>query len=174
MKYRLGDNKVKTGKNCFIAETASVIGDVTLGNDVSIWPGASLRGDANAIIMGDESNAQDCCVLHVTEKQPLKIGKRVNIGHSAVLHSCTVGDNVLIGINAIILDGAVIGDNCIIGANAMVTMGKVIPSGSLVLGSPGKVVRELDEEGIRSIADNVDFYLANKNRYLKEYAGQQD
>lgn len=174
MKYTLGDSRVKTGANCFIAETASVIGAVTLGNDVSVWPSAVIRGDSNTISIGDESNVQDCCVLHVTERHPIVIGKRVNIGHSAVLHSCTIGSNVLIGINAIILDGAVIGDNCIIGANAMVTMNKVIPSGSLVLGSPGKVVKELDEEGVKSIAYNIDFYLENKNRYLKELKPQED
>lgn len=174
MKYKLGENKVKTGERCFIAETASVIGAVTLGNDVSVWPSAVIRGDSNSIVIGDESNVQDCCVLHVTEKQPTIIGKRVNIGHCAVLHSCTVGSNVLIGINAVIMDGAVIGDNCIIGANALVTMNQNIPAGSLVLGSPGKVVKQLDETGIASIGENIDFYLANKNRYLKELQPQED
>jgi len=175
MKYSLGDVKVKTGSNCFIADNASVVGNVTLGNNVSVWFGASMRGDSNSITIGDNSNVQDCCVLHVTEKTPIIVGKNVNIGHQAVLHGCTVGDNVLIGINAIIMDGAVIGNNCVIGAGALVTGGKEIPSNSLVMGSPGKPVKQMtDEEAIAIVNDNINFYLGNKDRYLKELKPQND
>lgn len=175
MKYSLGEAKVKVGSNCFIADSASLIGSVTLGNNVSVWFGAVMRGDANDIIIGDESNVQDCCVLHVTEKTPIIIGKRVNIAHQAVLHGCTIGNNVLVGINAIIMDGAVIGDNCVIGAGALITAGKEIPPNSLVMGSPGKVIKQLsDEEAIAIVDDNVNFYLANKDKYLKELKPQND
>ncbi|MCL2025289.1 MAG: gamma carbonic anhydrase family protein [Leptospirales bacterium] len=174
MKYSLNDIKVKTGSNCFIAPNAAVVGNVTLGNDVSIWFSASLRGDSNTITIGDESNIQDCCVLHVTERVPITIGKRVNIAHQTVLHGCTIGNNVLIGIGAIIMDGAVIGDNCIIGAGALITSDKVIPPNSMVLGSPGKVVKQLSDEESREIIDyNINFYLSNKNRYLKELKPQE-
>jgi carbonic anhydrase/acetyltransferase-like protein (isoleucine patch superfamily) len=175
MKYRLNDVKVKTGSNCFIAPTAALIGNVILGNDVSVWFGASVRGDSNSITIGDESNVQDCCVLHVTERVPITVGKRVNIAHQAVLHGCTIGDHVLIGIGAIIMDGAVIGDNCVIGAGALVTADKVIPPNSMVLGSPGKVVKELTEKEAGEIIDpNIEFYLDNKNRYLKEFDNQEE
>ncbi|MCL1911650.1 MAG: gamma carbonic anhydrase family protein [Leptospirales bacterium] len=173
MKYSLNDVKVKMGSDCFIAPSASVIGGVTLGNDVSIWFSASIRADSNTITIGDESNVQDCCVLHVTERVPITIGKRVNIAHQAVLHGCTIGNNVLVGIGAIIMDGAVIGDNCVIGAGALVTADKVIPPNSMVLGSPGKVVKELSDDESRAIVSpNVEFYLGNKNRYLKELKPQ--
>jgi len=174
MKYSLNDVKVKTGSNCFIAPSASVAGNVTLGNDVSIWFNASLRGDSNTITIGDESNVQDGCVLHVTERVPITVGKRVNIAHQAVLHGCTIGNSVLIGIGAIIMDGAVIGDNCIIGAGALVTADKVIPPNSMVLGSPGKVVKELSDKESREMVDfNINFYLSNKNRYIKELKLQE-
>ena len=169
MKYCLNDVKVKMGSNCFIAPSASVIGNVTLGNDVSVWFNAVIRGDSNSITIGDESNVQDCCVLHVTERVPITMGKRVNVAHQAVLHGCTIGNNVLIGIGAIIMDGAVIGDNCVIGAGALVSSDKVIPPNSLVVGSPGKVIKELStEESLKIVGFNIDFYLGNKGRYLKE------
>jgi carbonic anhydrase/acetyltransferase-like protein (isoleucine patch superfamily) len=175
MKYSLGDVKVKTGSNCFIADSASVAGAVILGNDVSVWFGASIRGDSNTVTIGDESNVQDCCVLHVTERVPITVGKRVNIGHQAVLHGCTIGNNVLIGIGAIILDGAVVGDNCVIGAGALVSSDKVIPPRSVVVGAPGKVIKELSDQEIKDIIDpNIEFYLENKNRYLKELKPQND
>jgi carbonic anhydrase/acetyltransferase-like protein (isoleucine patch superfamily) len=174
MKYCLGENKVKIGANCYIAPNATLVGNVTLGDNVSVWFNAVARADANSITLGNNSNIQDCCVLHVTEKTPLIIGDNVNIGHKAMLHGCTIGNNVLIGINAVILDGAVIGDNCIIGANSLVTAGKVIPAGSLVMGSPAKVVRELDEKGLGEIPYSINFYLENRLRYLKELKPQED
>ena len=172
MIYSLGENKVKVGKDCFIADNATLVGSVTLGDNVSVWFNAVARADANSITLGNNSNIQDCCVLHVTGETPLIIGDNVNIGHKAMLHGCTIGNNVLIGINAVVLDGAVIGDNCIIGANALVTAGKVIPPNSLVLGSPGKVVKELDEKGIGEIDYSIQFYLGNRLRYLKEMKPQ--
>jgi len=127
----------------FVAPTATVIGDVSLGQESSVWYGAVLRGDINRIVVGAQSNIQDGAVLHLADDCPVIIGDRVTIGHSAVIHGCTIGDEVLIGMGAIILDGAEIGARSIIGANALVTARAKIPPGSLVLGSPAKVSREL-------------------------------
>lgn len=132
----------------YIHPSAVVMGDVILGKHVSIWPGAVLRGDMDSISIGDWSNVQDGCVLHVETGIPLVVGEHVTIGHKAVLHSCTVGDNSLIGIGAIILDGAEIGDNCLIAAGSLVSPGKKIPDNSLVMGTPGRIIRCLTPEEI--------------------------
>lgn len=129
----------------WVAETATVIGDVELGRQVSIWFGAVVRADNCKISLGDFSNVQENAVLHTDPGIELNIGSYVTIGHQAMLHGCTIGDNTLIGINAVILNNAVIGKNCIIGANALIPEGKIIPDNSLVMGSPGKVVKTLDE-----------------------------
>ena len=136
----------KLGKNVFIAKTAVVIGDVTLGAHSSIWYGAVLRGDINRIVVGHHSNVQDNAVLHLADKLACVLGNWVTVGHAAVVHACTVGDEVLVGMGAVILDGAVIGKQTIIGAKALVTQGAKIPPGSLVLGAPAKVVRKLSQE----------------------------
>jgi len=136
----------KLGKNVFIAKTAVVIGDVTLGAHSSIWYGAVLRGDINRIVVGHHSNVQDNAVLHLADKFACVLGNWVTVGHAAVVHACTVGDEVLVGMGAVILDGAVIGKQTIIGAKALVTQGAKIPPGSLVLGAPAKVVRKLSQE----------------------------
>jgi len=133
----------KLGKNVFIAKTATVIGDVTLGTHSSVWYGAVLRGDINRIVVGHHSNVQDNAVLHLADDFPCVLGNWVTVGHSAVVHACKVGDEVLVGMGAVILDGAVIGKQSIIGAKALVTQGTKIPPGSLVLGAPAKVVRKL-------------------------------
>src|ERR1700759_3029998 len=131
----------KLGKSVFIAKTATVIGDVTLGAHSSVWYGAALRGDINRIVVGHHSNIQDNAVLHLADKFPCILGNWVTVGHSAIVHACKVGDETLIGMGAVILDGAVIGKQCLIGAKALVTQGTKIPAGSLVLGAPAKVVR---------------------------------
>lgn len=136
----------KLGKNVFIARTATVIGDVTLGAHSSVWYGAVLRGDINRIVVGHHSNVQDNAVLHLADDFACVLGNWVTVGHSAVMHACTVGDEVLVGMGAVILDGAVIGKQTIIGAKALVTQGTKIPPGSLVLGAPAKVVRKLSKE----------------------------
>src|SRR5580698_9189708 len=161
----------KIGKGAFIAKTATVIGDVTLGAHSSVWFGAVLRGDINRIAVGHHSNIQDNAVLHVADDFPCLIGNWVTVGHSAIVHACTVGDEVLVGMGAIILDGAVIGRQSLIGARALVTQGMKIPAGSLVLGSPAKVVRALSREeraGLKwwaqKYVDNAAYCLKNKAR----------
>ena len=133
----------RLGKNVFIATTATVIGDVTLGAHSSVWYGAVLRGDINRIVVGHHSNVQDNAVLHLADDFACVLGNWVTVGHSAVVHACQVGDECLVGMGAVILDGAVIGKQSIIGAKALVTQGAKIPPGSLVLGAPAKVVRKL-------------------------------
>ncbi len=131
----------------WVAETATVIGQVELGRQVSIWFGAVVRGDNSLIRLGDFSNVQENAVLHTDAGIEMQIGNYVTIGHQAMLHGCTIGDNSLIGINAVVLNHAVIGKNCIIGANALIPEGKVIPDNSVVMSSPGKIVKTLDEAG---------------------------
>lgn len=151
----LKDKSPKIHEKAFVAETADVLGDVTIGEGTSIWYGAVARGDMNQITIGKFSNVQDNSSLHVDSNEPLKIGDYTTIGHNAVVHGCTIGNNCLIGMGAIVLNNAVIGDNCIIGAGALITEGAVIPPNSLVLGAPGKVRRELTEEDIKSIRENA-------------------
>jgi len=131
------------GKGVYIARGAVVLGDVSIGDHSSIWYNAVLRGDINRIDVGHHTNIQDNCVLHLADDFPCIVGDYVTAGHSAIIHACTVGNEVLVGMGATILDGAVIGDQCLIGAHALVTVGQQIPRGSLVLGSPAKVVRKL-------------------------------
>lgn len=136
----------RLGKNVFIARTATVVGDVTLGAHSSVWYGAVLRGDINRIVVGHHSNVQDNAVLHLADDFGCVLGNWVTVGHGAIVHACTVRDEVLVGMGSVILDGAVIGKQSIIGAKALVTQGTKIPPGSLVLGSPAKVVRKLSKE----------------------------
>ncbi len=169
MRYRLGTSRTTIkGEDYFIADSALLIGDVTLMNNASIWFGAVLRADSNAIVLGENSNIQDCCVCHVEKNNALIIGNNVTVGHKAVLHGCTIGNNCIIGINAVVLNGATIGSNCIIGANALVTEGRHIPDGSLVLGSPGRVVRAVTDEEIMTIQDSAGHYVRNFKRYKLE------
>jgi carbonic anhydrase/acetyltransferase-like protein (isoleucine patch superfamily) len=138
--------KPALGKNVFIAKNTTVIGDVTLGAHSSVWYGAVLRGDINRIVVGHHSNIQDNAVLHLTDDFPCILGNWVTVGHGAIVHACTVGDETLVGMGAVILDGAVIGKQSLIGAKALVTQGTKIPPGSLVLGAPAKVVRKLSKQ----------------------------
>ncbi len=154
----------------FVVPGAVVIGDVTLGEEASVWYGAVLRGDINRIVVGPRSNIQDCAVLHLADDFACVLGELVTVGHSAVVHACTVHDEVLIGMGAIILDGAEIGARSIVGANALVTMNTKIPPGSLVLGSPAKVVKQLSLDEQKTIATWAWKYVENAKRFREFYA----
>ncbi len=156
-------------KTAFIASGAKVIGDVSCGENSSVWYNAVVRGDRRKIIIGKFSNVQDNCVIHA-EKQDLVLGDYVSIGHGAIVHGCTIADNCIVGMGAIVMEGAGIEENCIIGAGALVTEKKIIPKNSLVTGVPGKVVRELTAEEISHIRENALEYveLAKKNRLFSE------
>jgi gamma-carbonic anhydrase len=151
--------------SAFIAPAAVVIGAVTLAAESSIWFGSVLRGDINHIVVGAQSNVQDGCVLHVSDAHPCTLGERVSVGHRAIVHACTVGDEVLIGMGAIILDGASIGARSIVAAGALVTKGMQVPEGSLVMGSPARVVRPLTAEEQQANKDLALKYVAISRRY---------
>lgn len=174
MKYRLGDMHVETHPTSWTAPTATLIGKVRLQAGASVWFGAVLRGDNELIDIGEGSNVQDGTVMHTDMGSPLTIGKGVTIGHNAMLHGCTVGDHSLIGINAVVLNGARIGKHCIIGANALIAEGKEIPEGSLVMGSPGKVVRELTDAQKAMLEASAAHYVHNAERYARDLAVQED
>lgn len=142
-------------KKVYIADNATLVGDVRLGENVNIWYGAVLRGDSGAITLGDNTNIQDNCVLH----EKVTLGAGCSVGHGAILHGCTVGDNCTIGMGAIVLDGAVIGNNCLVGAGAVVTGKMNAPDGSLLLGNPAQVVKELKPEQIEGIRQNAQNYV---------------
>lgn len=149
----------------WIAPTATVIGNVILRRNASVWFGAVLRGDNDPIEVGENSNVQDNSVLHTDVGQPLTIGANVTIGHMVMLHGCRIGDGSLIGIGSIVLNGAKIGRNCIIGASSLITEGKEIPDNSMVMGSPGKVVRTLTEEQAAGVAAGALHYVENWKRF---------
>ena len=150
---------------CWIAPDANIVGDVTLGADVSIWFGATLRGDNEPIVVGEGSNVQEACVLHTDMGFPLTIGIHCTIGHRATLHGCTIGACSLIGMGATILNGAVIGAGSVVGACALITEGKIFPPRSLIVGAPGRVVRQLSEEELGPFGDAADHYRDNISRY---------
>ena len=154
----------------WIAPGAVVIGKVRLERNASVWFGAVLRGDNELILVGENSNVQDACVLHTDPGAPLTIGRNCTIGHRAILHGCTIGDNTLIGMGATILNRARIGANCLIGANALITEGKVIPDNSLVMGAPGKVVGELNAEALAKLPKSAEGYVKNWQRFVKGLA----
>lgn len=149
----------------FVADNAVVLGRVILEADTSVWFGATLRGDNEPITLGARSNVQDGCVFHTDPGYPLTLGRGVTVGHQAMLHGCTVGDNSLIGIQAVVLNGATIGRNCLIGAGALIPEGKTIPDNSLVIGSPGRVKRELSADEIRGLTRSADHYVDNARRF---------
>ncbi len=142
-----------------VSETSDIIGDVIIKEGANIWYGAVLRGDVNQIYIGKNTNVQDNAVIHVSSKFKAKIGDDVTIGHSAIVHACTISNNVLVGMGSIVLDGALIEENVIIGAGSLIPPNKVIPSGVLVIGSPAKIVRELTDEEIISIKKSADNYV---------------
>lgn len=154
-----------TGSCLFVADNATIVGDVEIGEDASIWFSAVVRGDRESIVVGKGSNIQDNAVIHGSPGYPVRIGERVSVGHGAILHGCIVSDEVLIGMGAIVMNGAVIGSGSIIGAGAVITEVKVIPPHSLVLGVPGKVMRETSEEERASILKNATDYQVLATRY---------
>jgi carbonic anhydrase/acetyltransferase-like protein (isoleucine patch superfamily) len=156
--YSLGDRHPEIEPSAWVAADANVIGSVYLGARASVWFCATLRGDTEPILVGDGSNVQENCVLHTDLGFPLTIGRDCTIGHKAILHGCTIGDETLIGMGATVLNGARIGRNCLIGAGALVTEGKVIPDGSLVMGMPGKIVRDLDAAAIAGLRASARHY----------------
>lgn len=166
--YALADKQPTLDKGVWIADNATVIGDTRLGENVSIWFGAVLRGDNDPITIGRNSNIQDGSVLHTDMGVPLTIGENVTVGHMVMLHGCTVGDGSLIGIKSVILNRAVIGKSCIIGANTLIPEGKVIPDRSLVMGSPGKVVRELTDQEVAMLQMSATHYVENAKRYATD------
>lgn len=168
MMYDLGDRRIITeGDDCFIAETAVVVGSVRIGNNASVWFNAVVRGDGGTIVIGENSNIQDGAVLHCEEGKDLVIGRGVTVAHKAMLHGCTVGDNSLIGVNAVVLNGAVIGKNCLVGAGALVLEKSVIPDNSVALGSPARVVRPVTREQIEEIRDAAEHYVRNYKDFKK-------
>ncbi|MDO5852441.1 MAG: gamma carbonic anhydrase family protein [Methanobacteriaceae archaeon] len=150
---------MKNNENTKIYPGAHIIDNVTLENNVSIWYNAVLRGDIEPITVGENSNIQDNCTVHVSKDFPVKIGKNVSVGHNAVIHGCTLEDNVLIGMGSTILNGAKISKNSIVGAGSLVTKNKEFPEGSLIIGSPARYVRDLTEEEIKSITENAEEYI---------------
>jgi carbonic anhydrase/acetyltransferase-like protein (isoleucine patch superfamily) len=171
--YALGDSKPQFPPQgeYWVAPNASVIGNVILHVNASVWFGAVLRGDNEPISVGPDSNIQDGSVLHTDMGSPLTLGRGVTVGHKAMLHGCEVGDYSLIGIGAVVLNGVKIGRNCIIGANALLTEGKVIPDNSLVVGQPGKVVRELQPGQIEALKASAAHYVQNWRRYAQDLKG---
>jgi carbonic anhydrase/acetyltransferase-like protein (isoleucine patch superfamily) len=167
MFYYLKDKKPQNSGENWVAPNATIIGDVILEKNSSIWFNAVLRGDIENIYIGEGSNIQDGSVLHTDPGCPLKVGKDVTVGHLVMLHGCTIGDNSLIGIGAVILNNAKIGKNCIIGAKALITENKEIPDNSLVVGSPGKVIREVTEDEKKSVLENTKHYQENWKKYPK-------
>ncbi|HYF20157.1 MAG TPA: gamma carbonic anhydrase family protein [Ramlibacter sp.] len=163
--YELDGKRPSLAEGAWVADTAAVIGDVELAANAGIWFGAVLRGDTEPIRIGENSNIQDNSVLHADHGKPLVIGANVTVGHQVMLHGCTIGDGSLVGIQAVVLNGARIGRNCIVGAGSVVTEGKEFPDNSLILGSPAKVVRTLDDAAARKLAESAAHYVENARRY---------
>jgi len=172
--YAIGSDSPELNEGSWVAPDANVIGKVVLERAASVWFGCTIRGDNEEIRVGEGSNVQEHCVMHVDPGFPLTIGAGCTIGHKVMLHGCTIGDNTLIGMGATILNGARIGKNCLVGAGALITEGKEIPDGSLVMGMPGKVVRELDDATIQGLRASALHYQENARRFrdtLTEVAG---
>ncbi len=165
MIYALGDLTPEIDADSWVAPDANVIGRVRLRAGASVWFGATLRGDNEWIDLGAGTNVQEGCTLHTDMGYPLSIGRDCTIGHNVILHGCVIGDESLIGMGATILNGARIGRNCLIGAGALITEGKEIPDGSLVMGAPGKVVRQLDETAFENLRRSASHYQDNMRRY---------
>ena len=168
--YKLGDSQPRSSASgrFWVAPGAHVIGDVRMGEDVSVWFGAVIRADNEPLSIGARSNIQDLSVLHSDPGSPLTIGEGVTVGHKATLHGCTIGSNSLIGIGAIVLNRARIGANSLVGAGALITEGKVFPDGVLIMGAPARVVRELTPEQIEGLRRSADHYVANGQRFARE------
>ncbi|RZI68649.1 MAG: gamma carbonic anhydrase family protein [Variovorax sp.] len=165
--YELDGVAPKLADGAWVADSAQVMGDVVLGENVSVWFGAVLRGDTEPLTIGRNSNVQDLSVLHADVGSPLTIGENVTIGHQVMLHGCSIGDNSLIGIQAVVLNNAKIGRNSIVGAGSVVTEGKEFPDNSLIIGSPAKVVRTLDDAAAAKLRASADHYVENGRRFAK-------
>lgn len=167
--YALDDltPRLPAPERLFLAPDAHVIGDVSLGEDVGVWFGAVLRGDKATITVGARTNIQEGAMLHVDPGFPLEIGEGCTIGHHAIVHGCTIGDNTLIGMGATVLNGARIGANCLVGAGALVTEGKEFPEGSLIIGVPAKAVRPLDEAALAGLKRSAQTYVENAERFRR-------
>ena len=169
MIYELGErHPVLEGSGHYIAENASVIGSVRLANESSVWFNCVLRGDNDWIEIGERSNVQDGAVLHTDPGLKLTVGRNVTIGHKVMLHGCTIGDESLIGIGSTILNGATVGSHCVVGAHTLITENKSFPDGTLILGAPARVVRELSDEERAMISTSADVYVANAKRFSEE------
>lgn len=161
--------KPTISKSCFIEATAAVIGDVVMGEDCSVWFNTVIRGDVHYIRIGNRTNVQDLCMLHVThDTHPLIIGNDVTIGHHVVLHGCTIHDRVLVGMGAIIMDGAVIGEDSVVGAGALIVEGTIVPPKSLILGAPAKVKRPVTDEELAWIKESAENYVKYARRYMAD------
>ncbi len=172
--YSLGERKVAfRGEEWFIADNATVIGTVVLHNQASVWFNAVVRGDNDIITIGERTNIQDAAVLHADPGIPLTLGRNVSVAHQAMLHGCTIGDGTLVGIGAIIMNHAVIGGGCLIGAGSLIPEGKTFPDGVLVVGSPGKIVRELKPEEKKELLENADIYVRRSKLYREKLKPQQ-
>ena len=167
MIFKLDDAQPEIADTCFVAPSASLIGAVKMAANASVWFNCVLRADNEPIVIGENSNVQDGSVLHVDPGYPIEIAANVTIGHKVMLHGCQIGEGTLIGMNAVVLNGARIGKNCLIGANALVTENMEIPDGSMVLGSPAKVVKTLDEKLQARLAEGAKHYVDNGARYRK-------
>jgi len=165
MRYAIDDTTPEIDESCFVAPDATIIGHVDLAADASIWPGAVVRADSDTIRIGERSNVQDNAVLHTAGGYPTNVGRDVTIGHSAIVHACDVGDETLIGMGAKVLTDAVIGDNCIVAAGAVVPEETEIPDGSVVMGVPGQVVREMTADDIERVRENARIYVEKKDSY---------
>lgn len=163
--FTLDDRKPVLGNGVWVADSAKVIGSITLGDYSSVWFNAVLRGDNEPITIGDRTNIQDGTIIHTDMGFPLFVGNQVSIGHMAMLHGCSIGDGSLIGINAVVLNRAVIGKHCLIGANTLIPEGKNIPDRSLVVGTPGRIIRELTDEEVERLIASAESYVANAQRY---------
>ena len=163
--YALDGAAPKIAESAWVADSAQVMGDVVLAEDASIWFGVVIRGDTETIRIGRGSNIQDLSVLHADHGMPLTVGEDVTVGHQVMLHGCTVGDGSLIGIGAVVLNGAKIGKGCLVGAGSLVTEGKEFPDGSMILGSPAKVVRQLTPEQLEGLRQSAKHYVDNARRF---------
>lgn len=164
--YKFKDDQPKIGKDCFIAPSADVIGRVEIADNANVWFGCVLRGDINKIVVGENTNIQDLSMLHVIEEKPCLVGANVTVGHKATLHACTVEDNCLIGMDALILDGALIRKNSVVAGGSVVPPGKDYPEGSLIMGNPTKVVRELTPEEKKGYGNHYKSYIWAKDEFL--------
>lgn len=163
--YELDGVAPRVAVSAWVADNAQVMGDVVIGEDASVWFGTTVRGDTDTITIGAGSNVQDGSVLHADDGMPLTIGENVTVGHQVMLHGCTIGDGSLIGIGAVVLNGAKIGRHCLVGAGALVTEGKEFPDGSMILGSPARVVKSLSPEQIEGLQESARRYRANGARF---------